>query len=152
MSELQWSGTGRPPVQVLDGKLTCTRCSETKLVSEFFRDRTRACGYSPHCKQCRKSPKQGATPVKDSVLWTKYGIRLEDYEVMYEAQEGKCKICGKFEEVLAVDHCHDTKVVRGLLCRSCNAAIGLLGEDPDNARRAMEYLESFHLLQELRNR
>ena len=59
----------------------------------------------------------------------------EDYQRMLKAQNGGCAICGKDEE-LHVDHCHDTSMVRGLLCRECNMDIGKLGHDvePPTAR------------------
>ena len=58
-----------------------------------------------------------------------YGISLEDYERMLIDQGGKCAICGSLDprakrEHFAVDHCHTTGKVRGLLCIPCNTAIG----------------------------
>lgn len=59
-----------------------------------------------------------------------YGISSADYFSMLEDQGGKCKICGTTEprtkggKYFAVDHCHRTGVVRGLLCTKCNVALG----------------------------
>jgi hypothetical protein len=57
-----------------------------------------------------------------------YGISVADYEEMRQKQGGRCKICKrppkKFK--LAVDHCHKTGKVRGLLCASCNRALGII--------------------------
>ncbi len=64
----------------------------------------------------------------------------EEYEVMYADQEGKCTICHKHKERLAVDHCHSKGTVRGLLCRVCNTAIGMLKDDPVLVERALIYL------------
>lgn len=52
-------------------------------------------------------------------------------------------ICGepKTKKDLAVDHCHKTNVIRGLLCGRCNPALGYLQDSPDLARRAALYLE-----------
>jgi len=44
---------------------------------------------------------------------------------------------------LAVDHCHDTNKVRGLLCKNCNTAIGLLKENLETMTKALEYVK-FH--------
>jgi len=55
-----------------------------------------------------------------------------DYHVVYaerlKAQGGVCAICGKppGKTRLALDHCHRTGRVRGLLCWSCNVKLGWL--------------------------
>ena len=69
-----------------------------------------------------------------------YGLTREDYEAMLTEQGGLCLICRKPMDPPAVDHDHATGAVRGLLCRSCNSAIGLLGDDPQMLQRAIEYL------------
>jgi hypothetical protein len=62
--------------------------------------------------------------------WMKlYGITPGQYEEMLAAQGGKCAICssdkaGKKRQTFAVDHDHDTGLVRGLLCIRCNAHLG----------------------------
>lgn len=55
------------------------------------------------------------------------------------AVEG-CDSCGEVRSRMAVDHCHDTGAVRGLLCSNCNTALGLLGEDPDRILDLLAYL------------
>lgn len=77
-----------------------------------------------------------------------YGISLEEYESRYKEQDGLCAICGKPEMILrngrplslAVDHCHQTNKVRGLLCSACNKAIGLLNDTPSTILSAFDYL------------
>jgi len=56
-----------------------------------------------------------------------YGITVEDYETMLINQNKVCKICNKpckSGKSLAVDHCHETGKVRGLLCAKCNTNLG----------------------------
>lgn len=75
----------------------------------------------------------------------KYALTLDDYARMLEEQNRKCAICHHHspkEKRLAVDHCHDTGKVRGLLCDRCNRALGLLRECPDVLRAGAEYLKS----------
>jgi hypothetical protein len=81
---------------------------------------------------------------RTSILKKKYGISWSDYEEMYERQEGRCAICKKEEDdrSLAIDHCHTTGKVRGLLCGSCNRALGLLKDDPELIEQAKEYVLS----------
>lgn len=81
----------------------------------------------------------------------RYGITLEQYEQMLEAQGGVCAICGRPERSkvykhgprsLAVDHGHETGRIRGLLCFSCNTNLGKFDHDLDLLRSAIEYLEA----------
>ena len=77
-------------------------------------------------------------------LRVNYGLTLEDYDKMLEEQGGVCAICGKPDPThpnLAVDHCHITGKIRGLLCRVCNPAIGALGDDVDSLRKVIAYLQ-----------
>lgn len=81
----------------------------------------------------------------------KYGITPEYYEVMLKEQNYVCKICFKPEESkehrtgkvrkLAIDHCHTTGKIRGLLCRKCNHALGLFNDDSHRLFNAIMYLE-----------
>jgi 5-methylcytosine-specific restriction endonuclease McrA len=72
----------------------------------------------------------------------KYGISVEEYESLYQKQEGLCAICLRHFNKLAVDHNHETKEVRGLLCTACNARLGNL-EDRDYVLRALSYLDQY---------
>lgn len=81
---------------------------------------------------------------RDRVLRTNYGIGIDEYNAILESQAFGCAICGKDKEKnrtnLAVDHCHKTMRVRGLLCESCNKGLGLFMDNPEILLRAVEYL------------
>lgn len=87
---------------------------------------------------------------KDFDLRKNFGIGIDEYERIYGEQEGRCAICGEEERAinsktgerqnLAVDHCHKSKAIRGLLCADCNTAIGLFKESPDRMIKAIRYL------------
>lgn len=75
-----------------------------------------------------------------------YGLGAAEYEAMLLEQNNACAICeteewGGKHGVPHVDHCHDTKKVRGLLCDSCNAGLGRFKDRADVLRRAAAYLE-----------
>jgi hypothetical protein len=72
-----------------------------------------------------------------------YGISLDEYEALVKSQNGVCAICLRFPNangVLHVDHDHETGRVRGLLCMSCNVAIGYLCDDLEIVSRLVKYL------------
>jgi len=71
----------------------------------------------------------------------KYGITREDWERIRDEQGGRCALCDRKPKELVVDHCHETGVVRGLVCRGCNVALGRLGDNLESIKRVIEYLE-----------
>jgi hypothetical protein len=87
----------------------------------------------------------------------RYGITEEQYNQMLIEQKYKCKICRQKpdknqtqpdkcqtqpDKPLYVDHCHQTKAIRGLLCHKCNVALGHMNDDPEQLERAADYLRS----------
>lgn len=94
----------------------------------------------------RQNPRQA----KSIQLKKMYGITIDQYEAMFLAQNNVCAICFKSEQSkdkdggargMPVDHCHTTGEVRGLLCTSCNRALGMFKDNVDNLRSAIKYLE-----------
>lgn len=73
-----------------------------------------------------------------------YGITLEQYHQMLADQNYRCAICGQEDEVegrkLAIDHCHTTGKVRGLLCGKCNRGLGLFYDNSKLLQNAISYL------------
>lgn len=79
-----------------------------------------------------------------------YGITTEQYHTMLDKQGGACAICGTTSPGVKgnfhVDHDHATKTIRGLLCRNCNTALGLLKDSIDIAQAAVAYLVQQRLM------
>lgn len=74
-----------------------------------------------------------------------YGITLERYDEMFAAQGRSCAICRKSEwkpRFWHVDHCHNTRRVRGILCSGCNIMLAQAREAPATLRAAAHYLEA----------
>ena len=71
----------------------------------------------------------------------KYGITTEQLNKLFADARGCCGVCNKFVDILCVDHCHSTKIVRGLLCHACNKAIGLFEDNEEVLLRAAAYLK-----------
>lgn len=78
-----------------------------------------------------------------------YGITPAQYQQMLIAQGFECPICTRllaYPTRPGVDHSHVTGAVRGILCRRCNTALGLLEESSANLERAIEYLSPGRML------
>jgi hypothetical protein len=79
-----------------------------------------------------------------SDLIKKFGIHADQYEAIAKEQNFVCAICQKSEpcnRALAVDHCHTTKKVRGLLCTNCNMGLGKFQDNVEYLKKAIEYME-----------
>lgn len=101
-------------------------------------------------KHARESRKRNPDKWREYDLKKNFGISLEEYGLLFARQQGVCAICGNQETVidkrtnqprrLAVDHCHTTKKVRGLLCMGCNQGLGNFRDNPKFLVSAASYL------------
>ncbi len=132
----------------------CVICKEIKSLKDF-RDTSSWQGRkysSSYCDECRlakrrawyKASDTNKKRVRASELRTKFGITIDEYEELAAYQDHVCAICEKpcaSGISLAVDHCHKTGRVRGLLCKRCNQMLGVMFDSPELLRRAADYLE-----------
>ena len=101
-------------------------------------------GYLRHReKRLAKSKLRRSDPdIRLKYLLKKYyDLPLEEYKNLVEEQRGLCAICGnKQKGRLHVDHCHNTKKVRGLLCQACNHGLGHFRDNASYLVSAIFYL------------
>jgi hypothetical protein len=126
----------------------CTKCHTRKPLTDFFKNSAHKTGYQSSCKQCYK---EWRAANKDDTYYNTYykrefGITATEYNTLLHKQNNVCKICGQKEQSkrnkrLAVDHCHTTGKVRGLLCSNCNRGVGLLKDNIQLLEKAIEYLK-----------
>lgn len=142
--------------------LKCTRCQKEKTPEEMSVDKARKSGLSSWCKACRaytakkwanlnpekvkenkKSP--GYLKQREYMLRHRYGLSLEEYDLLLKQQGHSCAICKKHENeltyLLHVDHCHDNGNVRGLLCSACNLYVGYVKNNPSVFTNGELYLK-----------
>jgi Autographiviridae endonuclease VII len=112
--------------------LTCSRCKTEKSEDDFPRDRQRKTGRYSWCRDCVRRDNRKA-------YFAREGIALEDVEQLMAAQE-MCEACGALEN-LRPDHCHDSKTLRGVLCDSCNMALGLLQNSAERLEGLLRYVK-----------
>ena len=81
--------------------------------------------------------------VRDYYYRKKFGITKADYDYMLVNHDDPCAIYQTIPKRrrLCVDHCHSTGKVRGLLCDTCNNALGLFSDDPQLLAAALEYVK-----------
>jgi hypothetical protein len=71
------------------------------------------------------------------------------YDRLLLKQDGRCAICKRLpytKKGLVVDHCHETGIIRGILCSRCSSALGLLDDSPLPLEWALEYLAWYRYL------
>jgi len=123
----------------------CKRCErKAHNVDEleyFTKRKDSKHGRNNLCKQCANDHGKGKGRdwKTDHQTRKRYGVGVAEYKKRM-ATSASCECCGS-EENLCYDHCHETMKFRGVLCRSCNAAIGQLGDRLEDIRRAVAYLE-----------
>lgn len=148
----------------------CPKCKVKKSLEEFAKAKNRKDGRGSYCKPClaefgreryqrdaeaslgrtKRYYRENKDQFRNHYLNRKYGISLDDYRKLSEQQGHVCAICkhpevgynGKDPKVLAVDHCHVTGKIRGLLCFKCNQTLGRMGDSLENAMKFFTYLES----------
>jgi hypothetical protein len=122
-----------------NGLATCRQCGEVKVACRF----PHLCYGAYLCQVCLRLAQEG---------WQlrRRGISNEKYQALFEAQGGKCAICGviaghrsRYGKVcrLAIDHDHRTGQVRGLLCNSCNRGLGRFKDSIEYLEAAIRYLK-----------
>jgi endogenous inhibitor of DNA gyrase (YacG/DUF329 family) len=129
--------------------IKCGGCKGTYPALQFLGVHGR---QTKRCQACRDKASTYRTrdEARDLALRRAYGISASDYDRMFAEQAGVCAICAQPETArrhgrtarLAIDHCHASGEVRGLLCSACNIGLGKFRDDIARLRRAIEYLNS----------
>ncbi len=116
------------------GKKKCSICQKKLLKHSFSKKNSRSDGLQPMCKKC------GA----NLHLQMTYNTTSAEKETMVKRQENKCLICHRGNPT---DTDHDQKakeqgidLVRSILCRKCNTALGLFQHDATILKKATKYM------------
>ncbi len=148
----------------------CTKCQVKKTLKDFGPDYKSSTGKSSWCKPCKKEyqkqyvrtrraepeyrKKHNESARHTRLRW--YGLTDADFDEISDIQGGVCAGCSyapKPGKNLNIDHKHqkgDKKrepweriaYVRGLLCHTCNRALGLVRDNPETLRRLAKFVEA----------
>lgn len=116
----------------------CSCCKQEKETSYFNKRKNGY--YASVCTPC------SVENYREKHLMSKYGITLDYYDKLLEKQNYCCEICkhpNKSKRRLSVDHCHKTGNVRGLLCDTCNTALGKFRDNINLLNEAIKYLKKY---------
>jgi len=134
---------------------TCKKCGVEKEASLFYKSSVTADKLEGKCIECRLEQNAKYRDAnrhtdayklmkRNTALKMKYGITAKEYDQRKEAQDHKCGICktelqeGKSTHL---DHNHDTGKLRGILCGTCNRALGYFQDDINILEKARNYLQ-----------
>lgn len=115
-----------------DGK-PCSKCGTYRPLAEFHSHPAGRFGRHSHCKPCANEAQRESRvrnySKEQKRRWqfkTRYGLSMEQVHKLHDDQDGKCALCAQALEGKrpCIDHCHNTKVIRGLLCHQCNIRLG----------------------------
>jgi len=134
--------------------IVCMSCGIEQPLSEFPNG-TAISGKNEKLRPCRacntakvrawraRNPELYKAQQRRSRLIRRFGITPEEYDALFEKQDGHCAICGNPPngDRLAIDHNHSNGKVRSLLCHKCNTVLGLVNEDTNILHKLIEYIK-----------
>jgi hypothetical protein len=125
-------------------KQTCKNCNKEFdcLLIKKRKGKGLFCSKTCYSEWRKKNKEDKKIQNKRHQLRYKYGLKEEDFNIMSEKQEHRCKICSKQVDTLYVDHCHETSKIRGLLCSNCNTGLGFFKDDISVLEKAIAYLKT----------
>lgn len=140
----------------------CKECRVEKELSEFYKDALSADGHRNNCKLCKNlktikwreenrehyntiARKHNQANYQVDRL-RRYSLTIQKHAEMLSQQKGVCAICARpptAKRVLATDHDHMTKEVRGLLCYKCNRDMAVV-DDKSHLAKLISYRDKKH--------
>lgn len=109
----------------------CKYCESSFIDDSKFNSKT-------HCsKKC----------VSNTASAKRYDISNREHIILNRIN--RCEICEKEfsnNRDRCVDHCHESGLVRGLICQKCNRALGYFGDSEEGIYKALKYLKRDFIL------
>ena len=94
-------------------KKCCAKCGQSKSTSDFYKHPDNKDGMFSFCKTCHSH---------------RENLKIRLRSGFSSLKPDHCECCGQTSVKLDLDHCHETEMFRGFICRSCNKTLGLNGD------------------------
>ena len=139
----------------------CSVCKVLLSLDKYHKSKSTKDGYSYRCKNCDYQARikyrterklQYQTVTRKEYRKRVYGLSDDSFNTLWKKQKGKCPICDKtltdalgnkhLPSKAVIDHCHKTGKIRGILCTMCNKGLGLLGDNINGLKKAVQYLNA----------
>ena len=123
---------------------SCTRCKGEKPLDDFglsgYIKKNGQHSLASLCRDCQNELR----------VERKFGVTYKEYSEILKAQDGCCGNPGCKSMIpgapgrkrFYIDHCHETGRIRGLLCHSCNLALGHVQDKTEKLNGLIEYLRN----------
>ena len=129
-----------PNNTVPEGHQGCNTCGEIKPLTAFAKSKSKKNGICTRCKDCTNK----------AHLNRRYGHgAAETKERLFKKQSGRCAICKgttasmqRGDSKWALDHCHKTGRIRGVLCHRCNLTLGYLEQHEFDIEPFRQYADT----------
>jgi protein-arginine kinase activator protein McsA len=151
-----------------DRTKVCSKCKENLPISMFTKKVRGGDAVKSACKTCNRATTSkwekanrerltaknkawlAANPQRRTAYLArsrakKFKLTEQQVQDLYLQHNHSCAICSEPETPtarLAIDHCHKSGKVRGLLCASCNHLLGKAYDSTDRLQKAILYLEA----------
>jgi hypothetical protein len=128
--------------RIIDGKKECGKCKQNKPITQYHVDQNTSSKLTSWCKACKKKYQvENQEQIRTKTVSTRYGVSLDRARELRAVNT--CAICGADTTnplMKAIDHCHQTGTVRGVLCKYCNIGLGFFNDNPETMQSAVDYI------------
>ena len=118
----------------------CKKCGKN-LPTDMFWKRTYSSGTVGLQNKCKSCQSKGRVKYYKPHQLIRDMLKISDEQYEGLMVNTHCNICHKELERKCIDHCHETKKIRGVLCHNCNTALGLFKDNVKVMQNVIQYLE-----------
>ncbi len=125
----------------------CRACGISKEIELFPKNKSYKSGVATICKSCSAEVARKYR-LEHTAKYKAHKFKSTEDEIAKRLLVNSCEICGgppkRGNKFLAIDHCHTTGELRGMLCDFCNTALGKFKDSEELLINAIKYLRKYN--------